>query len=210
MEHINKIIYINLDRRVDRNREMITELVKMGIHTDTYERFPAIVSNPGIIGCGLSHKRCLQTALDRNYSNILILEDDFEFIVSRQKLDESLRYVFDSFKEPWDVIMLGYNLTEQLETDNPVLGRVQRAQTASGYIVRSHYYQTLIDNLGQGNQQLQATGAHWLYANDVYWFPLQRSDKWFYFKNRIGKQRQSVSDTGYFSPDNINPIDYHL
>jgi hypothetical protein len=93
--------------------------------------------------------------------------------------------------------MFDYNMVKNEECNDPVLGRVTRARVATGYIVKQHYYQKLIDNIEEGNKLLKETGMHWLYANDVYWHSLQENDQWFYFKQKLCVQRPSSSDDGY-------------
>ena len=75
---IEKIFFINLDKRTDRREEIENELKKMEL---TAERYSAI-STPesGIVGCGYSHLNVLKMAREQNVKNVLILEDDFEFI----------------------------------------------------------------------------------------------------------------------------------
>lgn len=197
MEKIDHIVYINLDRRTDRKQEINNEFALMGINQDKIERFQAIPTCPGIVGCGLSHMGVLELAKNKQYEHVLIMEDDFEFLVDLKQLEIQLNYLFTEFKLPWDVIMLSYNLRESEDIGDAVLGRVLKAQTASGYLVKRHYYQTLLDTLKPNIELLRITGEHWIYCNDVCWFPLQLKDNWFYFKNRIGRQRESVADNGY-------------
>jgi len=190
-KYIDKIIYINLNKRTDRRQEIENELNQYGL---PYERFEAI-STPdfGIYGCGLSHLKVLEMAKERHYKNILILEDDFEFLVSKDELEENLKKFFESNIE-YDVCMLSYNLHEHLNIENGVVNKALFAQTASGYIVHSNYYNKLIELYKWCLPLLIQTKKHWLYANDIVWKDYQKKDNWYYFKTRIGKQRKSFSD----------------
>jgi glycosyl transferase family 25 len=193
---IAHIFYINLDRRTDRKEHIETELRKMGIRD--FERFTAIERPPGqgIVGCGYSHLSVLKLAKERQYSNVLIFEDDFYFTVSHDELSRNLETFFKSpISNDYDVCMLSYNLRhfeECLET--PFLRRVKYAQTASGYIVNSRYYDTLIHLYERAIPLLEQTGQHWIYANDVVWKSLQEKDKWYCFTQRIGRQLDGFSD----------------
>lgn len=86
--------YINLDRREDRNTEMINKLSSVGICD--YERFSAIdgtkitmpdeifknncfSSRRGIMGCALSHINLWKELANSDYDYYLILEDDIIF-----------------------------------------------------------------------------------------------------------------------------------
>ena len=63
MENIDKIIYINLDRRLDRKQEIAQEFDKMNISKEKIIRFSAInnKSRPGV-GCTESHLEVLKLA----------------------------------------------------------------------------------------------------------------------------------------------------
>lgn len=192
MDKIDGIFYVNLDKRTDRRQEIEAELTKAGI--TNFERFPAICTTPGIIGCGLSHLAVLKLARSRGYRNVLIFEDDFEFLVDR---DTFWKYMEDLFTEvkSYDVIMLAY-YAPQTEPLTPLVQKVIEAQTASGYIVHSKFYDVLINLYEDAMPKLVSTGEHWNYANDQVWKLLQPISEWYATTTRIGKQRASMSDTG--------------
>jgi len=196
MSHnINHIFYINLDYREDRREEIEGEIEKYDL-TEKTERFAGIrVMEQGILGCTKSHLAVLKLAKERGYKNVLILEDDFEFVLSKEEFETSLQVFFDSGIE-YDVCMLSYLLQKENDIieECPILNRVIEAQTASGYLVNEKYYDTIIALYEWAWPLLEETKAHWLYANDQCWKSLQKKDRWFYFKNRIGKQRASYSD----------------
>jgi GR25 family glycosyltransferase involved in LPS biosynthesis len=183
------IFYINLEHRTDRREQIENELNKMEL---SYERFPAIYTKGiGIHGCGLSHLSVLKLAKERNYSSVLIFEDDFMFLIEKQTFEEEMKKIE---KMAFDVCMLSYNLHESEDIGVPSLKKVIRAGTASGYIVRSHYYDVLIDLLSDAMPKLGATNYHWLYANDIVWCPLQKRDNWYCIVPRVGIQRPGYSD----------------
>jgi len=189
MDKISKIIYINLERRQDRREQIEQELSAIGL---IGERFNAINHTSGIVGCGLSHLAVLKQAEENQWENLLILEDDFQFLVPKETLNQQLQAFWD-LNIPWDVIMLSYNLSASTPY-NDLIGRVTDAQTASGYLVNRHFYPKLINMLTQAIPLLESTGNHWEYANDQCWKQLQPISQWFYFMTRLGKQRGSFSD----------------
>lgn len=190
-KYIDKIIYINLSKRTDRREEIENELDKFQLD---YERFEAIhTPGFGIHGCGLSHLSVLKLAKERNYKNILILEDDFEFLVTKDVFEDNLTAFFESNID-FNVCMLSYNLQEYSHIDEGNVNKVLFAQTASGYIVNSNYYNKLIELYEWALPLLISTKMHWIYANDIVWRDYQKQDLWYYFKTRIGKQRASFSD----------------
>lgn len=189
--NIDHIFYINLDYRTDRREQIETELNNFGL---SYERVSAIRFNPGLVGCGLSHIKVLRLAKERGYKNILILEDDFTFLVSKETFEEQLRLFFDS-KIDYDICMLSYNLYRGMNIGHPSVQKVLEAQTTSGYIVNSHYYDILIHTFETAMKQYQTTHPyHQTHSIDQFWKPLQPVGNWYYFKTRIGKQRASYSD----------------
>ena len=158
----------------------------------TAERFSAIEREEGIVGCGLSHLHVLKIAKERKYKNILILEEDFLFLVSPEKFCENLKEL--EKYQLFDVCMLSYNNHNYENIDNSIFMKINFAQTASGYIINSHYYDKLISLYEWSIPLLEQTKMHWEYANDVVWKNLQKYDNWVGFKERQGKQMASYSD----------------
>ena len=112
-DFFDHIYLINLDRRTDRYADCLTEFEKLGI---TVERVSAIDGSPifkhglnvnaGNYGLLLTQKKILQDAIDNNYKNFLMLEDDVIFI------DGTTDYFFNKIEalpEDWDFLYLGGN-----------------------------------------------------------------------------------------------------
>jgi hypothetical protein len=83
-DFFQKIFYINLDHRIDRNEEFLNEMKSIGLDSFV-ERVPGLLSHPreGVtigrtrhIACGTVHRTLIQYAKDNNLDNILIFEDD--------------------------------------------------------------------------------------------------------------------------------------
>jgi GR25 family glycosyltransferase involved in LPS biosynthesis len=179
--------YINLDRRTDRRAEVEKEFADKGL---VVERFPAVEYTPGAIGCNLSHIEVLKLARARGYESVMIFEDDFQFLVSKEEWDQLIVRLPTSY----DVVMLGYNL-KQIEPFDDTFDKVIEGQTTSGYIVHSRFYETLLTKWEEGARLFIAQPTlDWIYLLDQYWKPLQPTAEWFAFKTRIGIQRPSFSD----------------
>jgi glycosyl transferase family 25 len=192
MSHnIDKIYYINLNKRVDRKEQIEKELDEFGL---SYERFEAIETpGIGIYGCGLSHLAVLKLARENNYENVLILEDDFTFLVSKDVFEQQLTSFFD-LNIHFDVLMLSYALNQFERTNYELINKAIDVQTASGYIVNKCYYDKLIDLYEWAMPLLCQTNEHWNYANDQVWKRYQPMDSWYCFATRIGKQAPGYSD----------------
>ena len=167
--NIEKIIYINLEHRKDRKEQIG-------------------------IGCGLSHIEILKLAKERNYQNILILEDDFQFIVSKEDFEEQLSLFFENVKE-YDICMLGYNHQKIEDSTYNFLDKVLESQTTSAYLIHQRFYDVLISNFEAAMNLYKINPSiHWLYSIDQYWKKIQPTSLWYAFKTRIGKQRPGYSD----------------
>ena len=195
-KYIDKVIYVNLESRKDRKKEIENELNKYNIE---YERFNAVATPDfGIVGCTQSHLEIFKLAKQKGYKNILIFEDDFMFIVSKEKLEEQIELLFNSSSTSYcnfDICMLSYNLIKSKEcTDYSFLKKVLEVQTTSGYIINESMYDKLIDLYTWTLPLLKNTRKHWIYSLDQIWKILQPISKWYCFDIRIGKQRPSYSD----------------
>ena len=101
MEFLNFVVFINLEKRKDRLAEISKEMDKMQIQAT---RFNAVEKNTGIVGCGLSHLAVLKLAKDNNWPHVLILEDDFTFLVDKPKFQTEMKSLVDySTRHQFDV-----------------------------------------------------------------------------------------------------------
>jgi len=194
MSHnIPHIFYINLAKRLDRRAEIENELQQFNLF-DKSERFQAIhTPDQGILGCTKSHLAVIKLAKERNYQQVLILEDDFYFIISKDEFEHELNQFFDA-NIPFDVCMISYHLQQSEPTQYPFLQKVIEGQTASGYIVHNSFYDKIIELYEEAIPLLEQTGEHWNYANDQVWKRLQPHANWYALMTRCGRQRPSFSD----------------
>lgn len=191
-DYFGDVLYINIDERTDRKEEIEEQLNKMDIK---FKRFDAVKGEKGdlnCIGCLCSHLEVLTYAKNNNLKNILIFEDDFSFIISKEEFWNEIKTFFDKNID-YDVLMFSYDLKKMSEFDEQ-LYKVIEAQTASGYLVNCKFYDVLIELFSNSLHMLRFTYKHWLYATDQCWKQLQPTSKWYAFKNRIGIQRPSYSD----------------
>lgn len=195
LEHIDKIIYINLDKRADRCAEIESEFVRMGIPVDKVIRFSAIEKSMPNAGCNLSHAGALRLAAKLGLRNCLILEDDFNFIEDAGEVQRKLSEFFSEATGPkeWDIVQLAHYVYEG-KAWSPTLGVARRASNAAGYLVNSHMFEPLAETIEAAASGLEKTGQHWVYQNDVVWCRHMAAGRWFYFLEPLGYQRTSFSN----------------
>jgi GR25 family glycosyltransferase involved in LPS biosynthesis len=187
---IKNAFYINLLSRPDRKKHVEDQLEKIGIKA---ERFNAIKLKNGAVGCSMSHLKCLEIARTNNWDHVLIVEDDILFLnpaLFIHKLNEFL-----SNHKNFDVLLFaGNNMPPYVTIDNSCV-KVTKCQTTTGYLVKSHYYDTLIHNYKEGIKKLMNEPLkHAIYAIDKYWFRLQEKDKWYLIIPLSVTQREDYSD----------------
>jgi GR25 family glycosyltransferase involved in LPS biosynthesis len=191
LQSIDKVYYINLDYRTDRREQIEKELEKMKIPKNKIERFTAINYPNGYIGCTLSHFEIIKNAINNDYNNIIIFEDDFKFIIEYNEFYYMIKTFFE-MNIDFKVIMLSYNLFRS-EPYNDLVSYVRDAQTTSGYIVNKKFYHCLYELYYEGAINLLKGEFASIFTCDQIW-KKEQNGNWFMFNTRIGIQRESYSD----------------
>jgi len=191
MELIKNTLYINLEHRKDRLTHVKKELEKLGIEG---ERFNAIKTKVGAIGCTMSHIKCLEIAKERNYEYVFICEDDITFVDPATLLN-SLKHFYENKQIEWDVLLIGGNNVPPYEQTTDYCIRVSNCQTTTGYIVKNTYYDILIQNFRESAQGLiKHPNNKPEYALDMYWKRLQCIHRWYMLFPFTVVQCESYSD----------------
>lgn len=182
MKLLKHTIYINLEHRTDRRERIESHLKELGI--ENAERFHAIQTKSGAIGCSLSHLKCLELAKERKWSHVFICEDDF-YCVKPTIFQKSIQTFEENYKKDhiqWDVLLIGGNNCPPCYKPEGVQYCVQitNCQTTVGYVVAQHFYDILIMNIREGVERLiQFPENKKDFAIDIYWKRLQHSGKWY-------------------------------
>jgi glycosyl transferase family 25 len=198
---IKNIFYINLDIRTDRKSHVEKQLKNIGINNS--QRFNAIKMTNGAIGCSMSHLKLIETAKSNNWDHILIVEDDILF--TNPSLFTSQLNKFLSTHTEFDMLLIaGNNIPPYNKIDDTCV-QVFKCQTTTGYLVKSHYYDILINNYRTGILNLlKEPHNHKFYAIDKFWFNLQAVDKWYLLIPLTVTQRDDYSDIEK-RPTNYSP-----
>jgi GR25 family glycosyltransferase involved in LPS biosynthesis len=187
---IKHAFYINLESRPDRKSHVEEQLKSIGINAT---RFNAIKLPNGAIGCSVSHLKCLEIAKRNNYDHILIVEDDIKFLNPSLFVDQLNKFL--NSHKTWDVVLVAGNNIPPYKVIDESCVQITKCQTTTGYMVKSHYYDTLIDNIREGTKHLmREPEKHVLYAIDKYWFRLQDKDLWYLITPLTVTQREDYSD----------------
>jgi glycosyl transferase family 25 len=177
-----------LDHRQDRRDIMKTFFEKGKIPQDKIVRFPAIKHAIPTKGIQASHTSVLALAKQNKWKNILILEDDLQWLDFEPAYKQLCELVL---KPDWNVIMLcGW----YIDYRNP---RVYNARNAGAYLVNEFYIDTLLQNRLHFLQKYQK----YFYMKpkdewnaDVGWVHLMQKDVWYAIYPCICSQVDGLSD----------------
>ncbi len=201
INRLEKIYIINLAHRKDRLDSIMYELKKVGTNLEIIERINAVhFKNFGAIGCGMSHCLALTKMIKQDYTNTLVLEDDFILAVEPDEFNDYINKLYND-NNKWDVVMLGANLEQYRKTQKDYLIKIEKARTTSGYIINKNIVSTINDNFKEAcklmRDNIGKMEEHLIkhnYAIDMYWQQHQPNSLWYCFNPRLGKQLPSYSD----------------
>jgi len=139
----DRVVCINLSSRPDRWKQVRRELRRIGLQD--VRRFDAIKRKRGIRGCTMSHVQVVQEALDDKLSNILIFEDDVQFVNYDEKIIEGALEQLFSLK--WDMFYLGSSSNSNFRKFSKYLLKPTSGVKAThAYALNSSVFQQIIDH----------------------------------------------------------------
>lgn len=200
MEFIDTFYFINLNRRKDRLEQIIGELNKMEIPHTKIIRVEAVEEKIGILGCVKSHAFALEHFISSGKKRCMILEDDFEFTETKEKVNEVLTMIFQSGHDIDCLMLAGTSNCLAPVTNNVTFAtKVYFASTTSCYVITKEYAPCLLHNFKEG----AAKQEKWIntfgepenaFNLDMYWIYEQMSQSFFMTVPKLGRQRDSPSD----------------
>lgn len=185
------IVYINLAKRLDRDRQIRAEFDRLGL-TDV-RRFEAIEHANGGVGCALSHEACLAEASQNIVAVTIVCEDDVEFLAPR----ETIEALIDEFlMDPrLDVLCLGNAPVEPLVKISKTLSIGNAIQTTSCYVLKATSVPVIAGSATKSSTRLRAGKPYERNAFDQIWKKDQQGRLFFAVPNeQVAKQRPSFSD----------------
>ena len=174
------VLYINLDKRKDRKEHIEKQFEDF----KSVERVDAIdTPHNGYEGCVLSHIKALEYAKQIGYDEVIICEDDFEWVDK------------DNFVYPeidFDVCMISGKINKK-EFISWNYNKVLDGRHTDCYLIKKHFYDKLIHNFKEGYEKLKINNEHCNYI-DVYWLSLQKENMFITPSLTIGRQMEGYSD----------------
>jgi GR25 family glycosyltransferase involved in LPS biosynthesis len=188
MDKISKQhLIINLDKRPERLEKVSEEFKKIGINK--INRFKAIEHEVGLIGCGESHKRCIEIAIENGWDFVAIFEDDVFF-----PDPESFKRLIEKYmKYKFDVLFLGARILDGVLVHDDLI-KVKKAYLMHGYIVRCNYYLRFLENLRNGLRLKKDDPSKHTGNCDEYINHIIAQDRWYCLYPCQASQRDGYSD----------------
>ncbi len=196
MDGVDGVAFINLERRPDRRSHIEHQLLEVGrISPSRVCRVPAY-DEPGqpAVGCLKSHIAAIETARVRGWRVTLVVEDDFTW--AEPLALARVRAFLDRNQHDFALALLtSFNtLSDDARPDDGGVARITRAHNSAGYLVHHSAHRRLLELWREALPKFEATGQHWLYANDAAWHALMRERPCFAFVPPLGYQQPGHSD----------------
>jgi len=210
LNRFEKIFYINLSYRTDRNALILNQLKKLGVKEDKIHRIEAIhdVLN-GHRGCALSHITALKLALEMQLKEVLILEDDAFFLTNQEELELYIGYFLHKVPE-YDILLLGGRIKESEPIGIDRIFRAKSSRRAHAYVIKSHYIPRLLSLFEKCHKKLIGIPFAKLTPNEIIidhaWDELFQKDRVFFAKI-FAHQRGGYSDIQHIQYDHIDEIE---
>ena len=153
-------VCINLDRRIERWREMQQKFQQHGI--DAVQRFTAVdgetstipaswPGTPGAYGCLRSHLEVVREAQRLGLPSILIFEDDVVFDDQfERKFSESIHQL----PADWDMLFFGALHKDELIKVSENIGRITQSNSTYAYALRDTVFDAFIELNSKGDEVL--------------------------------------------------------
>ena len=175
-----------MKKRKDRRSHIENEFKDF----ENVERIEAVDTSQtyesGYYGCVLSHIKALERAKEKDYDEVMICEDDYQWVNKDEFIYPPPEVV------EFDICLLEciYMKHEKLSSN---YNKIWEAQHCGCYIIKKHFYDTLIDEFKTSHEKLQ---EKFIYTNfhDVHWYRIQEDNMFITPRIKIGKQLEGYSD----------------
>ena len=201
-EDIDAFIYINLEDREDRKKEILNEFEKLDIPKNKIRKISGVrIAKNGHKSCIQSNILALQMAKLNNWNTVAIFEDDARLNVKPNVFKQMVEKAIAIDK--WDMIILhGANQEKKENGDiNEDLHYLKHSTQSTGYIIKSSYFDKLLNLFIHSNDMMskdnwEIPGSWEGHALDQQWNKLVEKDYWIGFKTNLLKQEGASSING--------------
>ena len=197
-EFFEKVYCINLDRRSDRWDCVINNFNKNNIKCERFsakDGYEIDLPSPFRfeLAGAISHLNVIKKAKENNLKNVLIFEDDVEFI---DNLEELFSEKIKNVPEDWDLIFFGGNHVGSLVKINKDVYKMTWSYALQMYAINSKFFDQLIifletkinDVLNKTHDLSPSVAADYFIAH------LQRNSNSYVIKPHFTWQRENFSD----------------
>lgn len=195
---IDKLYYINLDKRVDRLSHLeervlpfinISAMKKERVSATDHTHYDHICQRAA--GCSLSHMNAWKDAILNKYDKVIIIEDDIELIEDPHKIISCLEKISDM---EISICNLGYNNMKPLfESRYENFYRCTDVQTASFYVASVEFLEEILPTIEAATANLMNLESYAKNGIDQVWKKFQNREDWL-LSDRMVKQMRSHSD----------------
>ena len=190
-QHIEHVIYINLDSRPDRKAQIEKELQifdKSQIH-----RIPGIVpeiqdTKHKTLALAKAHLNAIKHARDAGWKNTLFVEDDAVWT----NIEKAYPIFERLLKQPYDAIMLGGQRPQyDLQTF-----RVKQSYGGTAYFLKNSHFNILIQKIEEMISKFNPNTSTYLSVevDNIVFRELQKNYNWFIVVPGLMKQLAGHSD----------------
>lgn len=200
-DFFDKIYCINIDRRTDRWESCLKEFEKHGL---IVERFSAVDGNTNNYDLGypydnelagaISHLNVIKKAKELNLKNVLILEDDVEFL---NNVNELFGFFIKQLPENWDGINFGGNHIGGLLEVGVNLGKMRRSYALHAYGINNKSYDSIIAHMENSINNVIQNGKNVIktsVAADFFMADLHNILNFYCFVPHLAWQKEDYSD----------------
>lgn len=196
---VDAVLYINLEHRVDRRAHLLGELRRFGVPEEKIVRVDAVRrGDNGALGCTLSHVKAMELVLEKGWSSVLVLEDDFTWMpgVDAEVVEKQVGELLSAKAGRWDVVQISWNPSGRIVGAGrlPWLRRATGVRTTSGYFVRGGFAEDLLACFREAAAEMSRFGWSPERCCDMWWHGLQNDSDWYVAYGPWGYQMDGWSD----------------
>jgi GR25 family glycosyltransferase involved in LPS biosynthesis len=194
-KYFDCVYVINLKRRPDRLKHITEQFNRI---SSTFKLIEAVdgkavlvnkaVGNgwnhEGVTGCAYSHRKVFIDAKEKNYKNVLVVEDDNVFC---EKFNEAFEFFYRQVPKDWDMLYFGGNHQTKNKSINVNLEKISHTYTTNCYGLNCKHIPFLLNNLPENTFDLKQ-------PIDVILTSIQSGNNCYAFKPKICWQLEDFSD----------------